>query len=150
MDVRLRPQIGQIVPQMGEIRDFFRSDLSTFWLTEPKCTNNWSEKSQISSIGVNLSHFGPKTDIPGLLMVIDESSRDLLEPEVHRVVHIWVVRADADANGTVWVPARRVANTQGCQVGSKFDQIGPQWEKCTKTDFKKSQICPNLGQSDTS
>ena len=25
-------------PQMGQIQDFFRSDFSTFWLTEPKCT----------------------------------------------------------------------------------------------------------------
>ena len=30
--------------KMGQIWDFFRSDFSTFWLSEPKCTEIWSEK----------------------------------------------------------------------------------------------------------
>ena len=29
---------GQIWAQMGQIRDFFRSDFSTFWRRAPKCT----------------------------------------------------------------------------------------------------------------
>ena len=29
---------------MGQFRDFSRSDFSTFWLTEPKCTEIWSEQ----------------------------------------------------------------------------------------------------------
>ena len=38
------PQSGSNCPKMGKIRDFFRSDFSTFWLEEPKCTEIWSEK----------------------------------------------------------------------------------------------------------
>ena len=34
---------GSDWPQMEKIRDFFRSDFSTIWLTEPKCTEIWSE-----------------------------------------------------------------------------------------------------------
>ena len=29
--------------KMGQILDFFKSDVSTFWLSEPKCTEIWSE-----------------------------------------------------------------------------------------------------------
>ena len=36
--VRFRPQSGYDWPQIGQIWDFFRSDFSTFWLDEPKCT----------------------------------------------------------------------------------------------------------------
>ena len=31
-------QTGSDWPQIAHIRDFFRSDFSTFWLTETKCT----------------------------------------------------------------------------------------------------------------
>ena len=41
-------------PQMGQIRDFFRSDFSTFWRGAPKCTEIWSEKVP------DFSHFGPE------------------------------------------------------------------------------------------
>ena len=34
-------------PQIGKIRDFFRSDLSTFWIAVSKFTGIWSEKSPI-------------------------------------------------------------------------------------------------------
>ena len=37
-DVKFGIQNGSDWPQMGQIRDFFRSDLSTFWHGEPKCT----------------------------------------------------------------------------------------------------------------
>ena len=38
--------------KMGQIRDFFRSYFSTFWLTEPKCTEIWSEKiTDLSNLG---------------------------------------------------------------------------------------------------
>ena len=63
------PQRGSDWPQMDQIRDFFRSDFSTFWRgakmywnliwkspgfvpTEPKCTEIWSEKVP------DLSHWG--------------------------------------------------------------------------------------------
>ena len=36
--VGLAPKWVRLDPQIGQIRDFFRSDFSTFWLTEPKCT----------------------------------------------------------------------------------------------------------------
>ena len=38
------PQIGSNCPKMVEIRNFFRSDFSTFLLGEPKCTEIVSEK----------------------------------------------------------------------------------------------------------
>ena len=31
-DGRFGSQVGQIGPQIGQIRDFFRSDFSTYWL----------------------------------------------------------------------------------------------------------------------
>ena len=37
-DIRFDSKVGQIDPKMGQFRDFFRSDFSTFWLGEPKCT----------------------------------------------------------------------------------------------------------------
>ena len=43
---------------MGQILDFFRSDLSTFWLTEPKCTKKITDLSH----GANLTHFAAKPD----------------------------------------------------------------------------------------
>ena len=43
-DVGFDSQSRSDWPQMGQIRDFFRSYFSTFWLTEPKCTQIWSEK----------------------------------------------------------------------------------------------------------
>ena len=46
--VRLAPN-GTI----RQIWDFFRSDFSTFWLTEPKCTEIWSENT------LDLSHLRP-------------------------------------------------------------------------------------------
>ena len=36
-------------PQMGQIRDFFRSDFSRFWIVP---------------FGANLTHFGPKSEMP--------------------------------------------------------------------------------------
>ena len=46
-------QSGSYWPQMGHIREFFSSDVSTFWLAEPKCSEIWSEKVP------DLSHIGP-------------------------------------------------------------------------------------------
>ena len=52
---------------MGQIRDFFRSDFSTFWLGEPKCIEKWSSKVQdlsnfmliYHSLGPNLASQNP-------------------------------------------------------------------------------------------
>ena len=46
-------QSGSNWPKIGHIRDFFRSDFSTFWPDQPKCTEIWSEKAP------GLSHLGP-------------------------------------------------------------------------------------------
>ena len=46
-DVRFDFKVGQISPKMGQIRDFFRSDFSTF-------------------LGDILTHFEGKPDIPDL------------------------------------------------------------------------------------
>ena len=52
-NVRLKPKVCPIVPLIGQIRDFFTSNFSTFWLGEPKCTEIWSEK------GLDFYHLGP-------------------------------------------------------------------------------------------
>ena len=46
-------QISSDWPQMGQIRDIFRSDFSTFGSTEPN-----------GPFGANLTDFGAKPDIP--------------------------------------------------------------------------------------
>ena len=40
--------------QMRQILDFFRSESSTFWLGEPKCTEIWSERVQVRICPKNL------------------------------------------------------------------------------------------------
>ena len=48
--------------KMWQIRDFFRSDFSTFWLEEPKCTEIWSEKlPDLSQLGPSLTSPTPST-----------------------------------------------------------------------------------------
>ena len=47
---QIRPQSDSDWPQMGQIRDFFKSAFSTFWRPAPKCTEIWSEKSRICPI----------------------------------------------------------------------------------------------------
>ena len=44
---RFMPKLEQIDPKMGLIRDFFRSNFSTFWLGELKCADIWSEKGML-------------------------------------------------------------------------------------------------------
>ena len=39
-DVRVRTKLGQTDPKRDNIFDFLRSVFSTFWLGEPKCTEN--------------------------------------------------------------------------------------------------------------
>ena len=54
---------GSKVGQIGKIRDFFRSDFSTFWLIlEPDLKN-----PGFVSFGAILVHLGPKSDIPGII-----------------------------------------------------------------------------------
>ena len=43
-DGRFGSKVCQIGPQIWQVRDFFRSDFSTFCLREPKYTEIWSEK----------------------------------------------------------------------------------------------------------
>ena len=53
-------------PQFGPIMDFFCSDVSTFWLGEPKCTETDLKKSlRFVRFGANLTYFGAKPTIPG-------------------------------------------------------------------------------------
>ena len=51
--------------QMGQIRNFFRSDFRTFWRPAPKCSEIWSEKVlDLSHLAVNLTQFRDKCIIP--------------------------------------------------------------------------------------
>ena len=36
--VRFGLKVGQIYPQIGQCRDFLRSDFRIFWLSDPKCS----------------------------------------------------------------------------------------------------------------
>ena len=49
-------------PQIRQILDFFKSDFSTVWLVEPKCTEIWARKSsRFIPLRANLTHFWPKS-----------------------------------------------------------------------------------------
>ena len=50
----LAPKWVRFAPNWENIRDFFRSDFSTFWLAEPKCTLIGFEKSRICPISGQL------------------------------------------------------------------------------------------------
>ena len=55
-DGRFGSKVSQIGPNWDKSGTFFRSDFSTFWLAEPKCTEVWSEKSPgFVSFGANLT-----------------------------------------------------------------------------------------------
>ena len=55
------PLCGSTRTKMGKIRDFFRSDFSTFWRGAPKCTKIWSEKvPDFLPFWDNLTHLGGK------------------------------------------------------------------------------------------
>ena len=57
-------QSGTDWPHVGQIRDFFRSDFSTFWLSEPKCTKILILKCPwFVPFGDNLTPFEPKIAI---------------------------------------------------------------------------------------
>ena len=64
------PQNGSDWPQMGQIRDFFRSDFSTFWRGANKSDlkNPW-----FVPFGANLTHFGTKSDIPDIILKLNNS-----------------------------------------------------------------------------
>ena len=54
-------------PQMGQIRDFFRSDFSTFWRPRAKMYWNLIWKSPgFVPFGANLTHFASKFGHPGM------------------------------------------------------------------------------------
>ena len=59
--------MDQIDPKWGK-SEFFQIRFSTFWLTEPKCTESYLKKTQICFVpfGSNLTHLGPKSGHPGL------------------------------------------------------------------------------------
>ena len=54
-------------PQIGQIRDFFGSYFSAFWLREANALKSDLKKvTYLSQFGANLTHFGPKFSHPGL------------------------------------------------------------------------------------
>ena len=63
--------------QMGQIRDFFRSDFRTFWRTAPKCSEIWSEKVTDlfhlrpiwPTLGKNLRSLGTIIDTEGDVII---------------------------------------------------------------------------------
>ena len=55
------PQSGSDLPEMGQFREFFQIRFSTFWLSEPKCTESDLKNSRICPFWANLTHFGPKS-----------------------------------------------------------------------------------------
>ena len=58
-------QSGSDLPQRGQIRDFFKSDLRTFWRFRAKMYWNLIWKSHgFVPFGANLTHFGHKSDCP--------------------------------------------------------------------------------------
>ena len=60
-------KVGQIRPQIGQIRDFFRSDFSTFGSMSQIYWNLIWKGPGFVQFGVqsNLTHFGAKPTIPG-------------------------------------------------------------------------------------
>ena len=53
-DGRFGSKVGQIGPQIGQIRIFFRSDFSAIWTEESKCTE---KSSRFFPFGANPTHF---------------------------------------------------------------------------------------------
>ena len=60
-------KVSYIGPQMGQNRDFFKSNFRIFWFTEPKCSEICSEKvTDLSLLGSIWLTLWPKSDIPGV------------------------------------------------------------------------------------
>ena len=66
--VRCGPEVGQIGPKWDKFGNYFEIRFSTFWLTEPKCTeSDLKNNSEFVPFGANLTHFGLKSDTHALL-----------------------------------------------------------------------------------
>ena len=89
---QIRPLCGSDWPQIGRIRDFFRPDLSTFWVCEPGTFSDQNVlKSGLKSpgfvpFGANLTHFGARIrhHCPA---VFDSSS---IQPALRPSQHWWI------------------------------------------------------------
>ena len=63
-DGRFGSKVGQIGPNMGQIRGFFRSDFSAFGAPAPNALKSDLKSPGFVTFGANLTHFGDKPTIP--------------------------------------------------------------------------------------
>ena len=60
-DGRFGSKVGQIGTQIGQIRDFFRSDFSTFGASAPNALKSNLKSPGFVRFGANLTHVVPKS-----------------------------------------------------------------------------------------